>query len=83
MQKILSVIVRKVREVIPATIFFFIAFHVVVFTKALMLEGYGIAATGSVVATIGALIVAKAILIADKLPFVNLFSDRALIYGVI
>jgi hypothetical protein len=83
MQKIWSVIVREVREAIPAMVFFFIAFHVVVFTKGLILEDYDITPTSSIVATIGALIVAKAILIADKLPLVNLFANRAIIIGVI
>lgn len=83
MNKAFSVISREIREIIPATIFFFCVFHLLIFMKDLLLEGYGITPTAAVVATIGALIVAKAILIADKLPIVNLFPDHALIFSVI
>jgi hypothetical protein len=83
MRKVLAIIAREIREVIPATIFFFVAFHFLIFTKRMILEGYDPTLTSSMVATIGALIVAKAILIADKLPLINLFSDRIPVYGII
>ena len=59
------------------------AFNVITFTKGLMLEEYGIKFSGFITATIGALIVAKVVLIADKIPFINKYPDRPLIYNVV
>ena len=68
MQKILRAIKRELLEIIPPTIFFFVAFNVITYTKKLMLEQYGIKFSGFVTATVGALIVAKVVLIADRIP---------------
>ncbi|MEN8760676.1 MAG: hypothetical protein ABF303_19625 [Desulfobacterales bacterium] len=48
-----------------------------------MAEEYGIPLTYSAAALIGALIAGKSILIADALPFVNLFHNKRLIYNVL
>ena len=69
-------------EMLPPTIFFFVVFHIILFTRALMAEQYGITVPSSVAATIGALIVGKSILIADALPFLNWFPQKKLIYNV-
>ena len=71
MQKILSAIKRELLEIIPPTFFFFVAFNVLTYTKKLMLEQYGIEFSGFVTATVGALIVAKVVLLADRIPFIN------------
>jgi hypothetical protein len=68
---------------LPPTIFFFVILHIVIFTRALMDEQYGIEIPTSVSATIAALIVGKAILITDALPFVNWFRKSRLIYNVV
>ena len=83
MQKILRAIKHELLEIIPPTIFFFVAFNVITFTKGLMLEEYGIKFSGFIAATIGALIVAKVVLIADKIPFINKYPDKPLIYNVV
>jgi hypothetical protein len=83
MGKIVSIVVREIREAIPAAIFFFVTFHVLAITKTLILKDYGITPAGVAIATVGALIVAKAILIADKLPITGLFSHKPLAYGVL
>ena len=83
MNKIFRVIIREIKEAIPTFIFFFVAFHLVAITKMLMLMGYKITLTGSTVATIGALIVAKAVLLANKVPVVNLFQKKPLIFNVL
>lgn len=70
-------------EIIPPTVFFFVAFHVIAFSRALMLEQYGIPVSTFVSATIGALIVAKVVLIVDLFPFVNRFPEKPLIYNVV
>ena len=83
MQKILRAIKRELLEVVPPAFFFFVAFNVITFTKRLMLEQYGIEFSGFVAATLGALIVAKVVLIADRIPFINKYPDKPLIYNVV
>ena len=82
MKKMLSFLKHELIELLPPTIFFFVIFHVVLFTRALMDEQYGIEIPTSVSAAIAALIVGKAILITDALPFVNWFRQSRLIYNV-
>jgi hypothetical protein len=83
MQKILSAIKHELFEIIPPTIFFFVAFNVIAFSKRLMLEQYGIKFSGFVASTVGAIIVAKVVLIADKIPVMNKYPDKPLIYNVV
>jgi hypothetical protein len=83
MMNIVRVIKQELQEAIAPVIFFFIVFHLVAVTKALTMVSYGLTPTGMAVGTVGALIVAKAVLIADKLPFINLFMDKPLIKSVL
>lgn len=64
-------------------LFFFIALHIVALIRALMLEGTGIAITTSASVTVAALILGKAVLLADMLPIINRYPDKPLIYNVI
>ena len=83
MGKVFHFIAKEFREILPAMIYFLIAFHVITLTHGLMLLEYGIEPASSLVATITALIVAKAILVADALPFINRFPDRPLVFNVV
>jgi hypothetical protein len=83
MSRLFHTIRRELGEMLPPTLFFFVVFHVLAFVRGLMLEDFGIRATTAIGATIGALIVGKAILIADKLPFIDLFPNRASLYNVV
>ena len=74
---------KELRELIPTTIFFFITFNIIAFSRALVLEQYGIKLSAFGTATVGALIVAKVILIVNKLSFVNIFSNKPLFYSII
>ncbi len=82
-KKVLLFLKHEFLEMLPPTIFFFVVFHIIAFTRALMAEQYGISVAFSSAATIGALIVGKSVLIADALPFVNWLSQKRLIYNVI
>jgi hypothetical protein len=81
--KILAQLKHEFLSIIPTAVFFFFAFQLLAFTQALILEEYGIQVTTFLAAAIGALIVAKVVLIVDMLPFVNRFPDKPLIYNVI
>lgn len=74
---------HELLELLPPTIFFFVAFHVIVFSRALILRQYGVQVSSLAGATVGALLVAKVVLIADMLPVVNRFPEKPLIYNVV
>ena len=67
---------------LPPTIFFFVALHIVAFIHALMLKANGISPLTSVSVLIAAIILGKAVLLADMLPFINRFPKHPLIYNV-
>lgn len=83
MSKILKFLKKEFLEILPATIFFFIAFHLVALTEALILREYGVPVSTTALVTVSALVLGKAILIADKLPFINRFPHKPLIYNIV
>jgi len=83
MSTLASKLKHELLAVIPPTVFFFIAFQLIALTRALMLEQYGIRVTTFVAATVGALVVAKVVLLTDLLPFVNRFPEKPLLYNVV
>jgi hypothetical protein len=64
--------------VLPPTLFFFVALHVVALIRSLMIKGDGIGATSVVSIAVASLILGKAVLLADMLPFINRFPERPL-----
>jgi hypothetical protein len=82
MSKLPAKIKEEFSALLPPTLFFFIALHLVAFVHALTLEGTGIALGTSVSVTVAALVLGKAVLIADLLPFINRYPDKPLVYNV-
>ena len=83
MSRIWEVMKREFHEVLPPTIFFLVAFHIVILDRILLLRQYGLPLSSVAGATVAALLVAKIVLITDKFPFVNRFPDKPLIYNVV
>ncbi len=83
MTKLFLFLKRELFEILPAAIFFFLVLHIVAFLHGLMSGKHGLTLLFSMAATIGALTIAKAILIADTLPLFNWFSRIKLIYNII
>ena len=91
MGRIGAVVAREIREAIPAILFFLWLFHMIALTKAVLLDDYSVTALRASTATVGALIVAKAILIVQALPIAGWFSSRlafnvvwkALLFGAV
>ncbi|MEH6404141.1 MAG: hypothetical protein V7750_12255, partial [Sneathiella sp.] len=83
MAKVLRFIRHEFMLVLPPTLFFLVAFNVITLTKALMLREHGIDFAGFGVAALGALVVGKVVLVADKLPLINKFPEKPLMYNVI
>jgi len=82
MSKFRHSLIHLIKELIPPAVFFFIAFQLLAFTRSLMLKQYGIEVSTFLAATIGALVAAKVVLLADLLPFMNRFPGRPLIYNI-
>ena len=82
MSKLPERIRDEIHKLIPPTLFFFVTLHLVALERALMLKGTGIALTTSLQVTVAALILGKAVLIADMLPVINRYPDKPLIYNV-
>jgi hypothetical protein len=77
---------KKLKEeffkILPPTIYFFVALHLVMFIRVLMLKGTGITPSSSISIAVAALILGKAVLLADMLPWINRFPQKPLIYNV-
>jgi len=82
MSKVLAIVAKEIREALPATIFFLCLFHLIGLTKAVLLDEYSFTALRAMSATVGALIVAKAVLIVEALAISHLFSGRR-IYNIL
>lgn len=74
---------HELSELIPPTVFFFVAFQLLAFSKAMLLRQYGIEVKVFLAATLGALIVAKVVLLTDLLPWINRFPKKPLVYNVV
>jgi hypothetical protein len=82
MSKVSSKLKEEFLALLPPTIFFFVALHIVAFIRVLMLKGTGISPLSTISIAVAALILGKAVLIADMLPMVNRFPNKPLIYNV-
>jgi hypothetical protein len=69
-------------KILPPTIYFFVALHLVMFIRVLMLEGTGLSPYSSASIAVAALVLGKAVLLADMLPMINRFPAKPLIYNI-
>jgi|tagenome__1003787_1003787.scaffolds.fasta_scaffold20946228_2 hypothetical protein len=83
----MSTLSRKVKEefleLLPPTLFFFVALHIVAFIHALMSRKTGIDLPTSASVTVAALVIGKSVLLADLLPFINRYPDKPLVWNVL
>jgi hypothetical protein len=79
--------IHKVKEellaVLPPTLFFFVALHICALIRTLMARAAGIQPSSTISIAVAALILGKAVLIADMLPVVNRYPEKPLIYPVV
>jgi hypothetical protein len=68
--------------ILPPTVFFFVALHIVALIRALMSKGNGIPVSSSISIAVAALILGKAVLLADMLPLINRYPNRPLAFNV-
>lgn len=84
-EETMSGLVAKIKheflEMIPPTIFFFVTINIVVLIRALLTRGTGLSLPTFATIVISALILGKAVLIANMLPFINRFPEKPLIWN--
>ena len=73
----------QVRHTLPAVIFFFIGFNLILWTQQMVLLQHGIPFSGFLAATLAALLVGKAVLVTDHLPFMRRFEGAPLIQPIL
>ena len=71
-------LLHEFRQILPPTIFFFIGFNLILFTKRLILEDYLIQFTGFFLATVSALVIGKVVLVAEMMPLLRRFDGEPL-----
>jgi hypothetical protein len=83
MIRFFSALANDIREVIKPVIFLFCMFELVAVTNWLLLESYSITPTHTLFAAVGALFGGKAILVANKLPYLHIFQGRPVLISVL
>ena len=76
-------VLKELREVVPPTLFFAVGFNLIVFTTDLILADYLLKVGSFIVATMAALVVGKAVLVANAMPFLRRFDRAPLIRPVL
>ncbi len=74
---------HEFRQVLPPTIFFFVGFNFIVFTTNLLVADYEIAVSSFMLATLAALVVGKAVLVANAMPFLRRYDRAPLITPIL
>ena len=74
---------EQVKHTLPPTIFFFVGFNLILWTKRLILQEHGIEFNGFFTAIVAALLVGKAVLITDNLPFMRRFDGAPMIQPIL
>ncbi len=74
---------HEVRDALPPTIFFLIGFNFVVLTSNLLVAHYLIGLGNFMLVTMAALVVGKAVLVANKIPLLRRYDRAALIRPIL
>ena len=83
MGKVFAKVEKEFLAMLPPTIFFFVILHILALVRALMIEATGFTPLSTASIAVTALILGKAVLIADMLPFINRFPERPLFWNVV
>jgi len=76
-------LLREFLEILPPTIFFIVGFNLIVLTTNLILRDYGGQFASFMIATASALIVAKALLVANAMPVIRRYDRAPLIRPIL
>jgi hypothetical protein len=73
----------QVKHALPPTIFFFVGFNLILLTKRLILQEQGVEFSGFFTAIVAALLVGKAVLVTDNMPFMRRFDGAPMIQPIL
>ena len=76
-------LLHEAREALPPTIFFFLGFNFIVLTSNLLVARYVIGLSNFMLATMAALVVGKAVLLANKIPLLRRYDRAPLIQPIL
>src|SRR5262249_11506740 len=76
-------VLHEVREALPPTIFFFVGFNFIVLTTNLLVAEYLVAVSNFMLSTMGALVVGKAVLVANKVSLLRRYDRAPLIRPIL
>jgi hypothetical protein len=79
----LAFLIKELKEVLPPTVFFAVSFNIIVLTTQLLLADYAARFVSFIVAITAALLVGKAVLVANELPFLRRFDRAPLIQPIL
>jgi hypothetical protein len=82
MHKVLEKLKEEFFAILPPTIFFFVALHLVTFIRVLIARGSHYEPLSTMSIAIASLILGKAVLIADMLPPINRYPNKPLAYNI-
>jgi hypothetical protein len=83
MHKVLEKLKEEFLAILPPTIFFFLALHLVTFIRVLIERGSHFQPLSTMSIAVASLILGKAVLIADMLPPINRYPNKPLAYNII
>jgi hypothetical protein len=76
-------LLHEAREALPPTIYFFVGFNFIVFTTNLLVAEYAVAVSNFMLATVAALVVGKAVLVANAMPLLRRYDRAPLIQPIL
>ena len=74
---------HELRAALPPTMFFFVGFNYIILTTNLLVADYAVAVSNFMLATVAALVVGKAVITANAMPFLKLFDRAPLIQPIL
>src|SRR5262245_6538579 len=83
MSRALAFVVKEFKEALPPILFFAIGFNLIELTTQLILDDYLVRFANFMVATGAALVVGKAVLVANALPLIRRFDARPMIEPIL
>ncbi len=83
MRAAVGFLVGVFRHLLPSTLYFFVAFNLIVFTTNLFIHDYWFRLSGFLLATTTALIVGKAVLVANRIRLIDRFRGAPLIQPIL
>lgn len=76
-------LLHEALQAVPPTVFFFVGFNLIVLTTNLLVAQYLVAVSNFMLATVAALVVGKAVLVANNLPVIRYYDRAPLIQPIL